>query len=86
MSLGPGLKPGCTAKEDHQARTLKFRIYEVKGLDYLYSENKGTDLLHGYFAADRWLCFAFAKNRFSHDENFCKQYKPRSVTADPDRH
>ena len=29
------------------ARSLKFRIQEVKGLYYLCSKNKGTDQLHG---------------------------------------
>ena len=41
------------------ARGLKFRIYEVEGLYYLSSENKGADLR---------LCFRiYAKLLFSHD-------------------
>ena len=54
-------KPDCTA------RGLKFRIYKVEGLYYLYSENKGADQLCGYREADLRLCFSYAKIRFSHD-------------------
>ena len=32
-------------------RALKFRIQEVEGLYYPYSENKGADLLCGYLSA-----------------------------------
>ena len=39
------------------ARGSKFRIKKVEGLYYLCSENKGTDQLHSYFAADLHLCF-----------------------------
>ena len=49
------------------ARGLKFRIYEVEGLYYLCSENKGADQLRGYREADLCLCFRVCKNRFSHD-------------------
>ena len=37
---------------------LKFRIYEVKGLYYVCSENKGADQLRCYHAADLHLCFS----------------------------
>ena len=43
------------------ARSLKFRIYEVEGLYYLCSENKGTDQLRGYRDADLRLCFRICK-------------------------
>ena len=50
-------------------RGLKFQIYEVEGLYYLCSENKGTDQLRGYREADLRLCFRICKKkRFSHDE------------------
>ena len=48
------------------ARGLKFGIYEIEGLYYLCSENKGTDQLRGYREADLRLCFAYAEIRFSH--------------------
>ena len=44
------------------ARGLKFRILEVDGLYYLYSENKGADQLRIYCAADLRLCFRICKN------------------------
>ena len=34
------------------ARNLKFRIEEVEGLYYLFSENKGVDQLLSYHAVD----------------------------------
>ena len=37
---------------------LKFRIQKVVGLYYPCSENKGTDQLRGYRAADLRLCFS----------------------------
>ena len=43
------------------ARSLKFGIYEVEGLYFLCSENKGAAQLICIFV------FAYAKNRFSHD-------------------
>ena len=50
------------------ARGLKFRIYEVEGLYYPCSENKGADQLCGYREADLRPCFRiYAKTRFSHD-------------------
>ena len=44
------------------ARCLKFRIYEVEGLYYLCSENKGADQLRGDRKADLRLCFRICKN------------------------
>ena len=46
------------------ARCLKNQIKEVEVLFYLCSENKGTDQLHGYRAADLRLFFAYAKIGF----------------------
>ena len=43
------------------ARGLKFRIYEVEGLYYLCSENKGANQLCGYLEADLRLCFRICK-------------------------
>ena len=43
------------------AGDLKFRIKEVEGLYYLYSENKGADQLRGYREADLRLCFRICK-------------------------
>ena len=43
------------------ARGLKFCIYEVEGLYYPYSENKGADQLRGYREADLRLCFRICK-------------------------
>ena len=42
----------------------KFWIYEVEGLYFLYSENKGADQLHGYREADLHLYFCICKNPF----------------------
>ena len=39
------------------ARGLKFWIYEVEGLYYPCSENKGADQLRDYREADLRLCF-----------------------------
>ena len=44
-----------------QARSLTFWIYEVKGLYYLCSENKGADQLRGYREAGLRLCFRICK-------------------------
>ena len=41
----------------NMARSLKFRIWEVEGLHYPCSENKGADQLRGYREADLRLCF-----------------------------
>ena len=43
------------------ARDLNFRIYEVEGLYYPCSENKGADQLRGYCEADLRLCFCICK-------------------------
>ena len=49
------------------ARGSNFFIYELEGLYYLCSENKGADQLRGYHEADLRLVFAYATIRFSHD-------------------
>ena len=43
------------------ARGLKICIYEVEGLYYPCSENKGADQLRGYHEADLRLCFRICK-------------------------
>ena len=43
------------------ARGLKFLVYEVEGLYYLRSENKGADQLCGNGTADLRLCFRICK-------------------------
>ena len=43
------------------ARGLKFRVFEVEGLYYLCSENKGADQLRGYRDADFHLRFCKLK-------------------------
>ena len=49
-------------------RGLNFRIYEVEGLCYLCSENKGADQLRSYFAAGLRLYFCiYAQSKFSQD-------------------
>ena len=48
-------KLGCTATEDGQR--IGNWILEEEGLCDLHSENKGTDQLRGYPAADLRLCF-----------------------------
>ena len=45
------------------ARDLKFWIKKVEGLYYLCSENKGTDQLCSYWAADLHLCFRICKRQ-----------------------
>ena len=40
---------------------LKVRIYEVEGLYYRCSKNKGADQLRGYREADLRLCFRLCK-------------------------
>ena len=42
-------------------RGLNFRIYEVEGLYYPCSENKGADQQSGYREADLCLCFRTCK-------------------------
>ena len=44
-------------QQQKMARGLKFRIYEVEGLYYPCSENKGADQLRGHREADLRLCF-----------------------------
>ena len=48
-------------QKQKMARGLKFRIYEVEGLYYLCSENKGADQLSSYCAADLRVCFRICK-------------------------
>ena len=53
-------------QEDGRRRQIS--DLERRGL-LLSSENKGTDQLHGYRAADLGLCFLICKkNRFYHDK------------------
>ena len=50
------------------ARSLKFRLKEVEGLYYPYSETKA---LISFAVTAKLICvfvFAYAKSRFSHDE------------------
>ena len=49
------------------ARGLNFSIYEVEGLYYLYSVNKGPDQLRGYHVADLRLYFHICKKQLSPD-------------------
>ena len=59
------------------ARSLKFWVYEVEGLYYRGSENKGADQLRGYREADLRLCFRICKKagflttRLKYDELPC---------------
>ena len=50
-----------TVQLQQMARDLKFRIYEVEGLYYPFSENKGADQLRSYREADLRLCFRICK-------------------------
>ena len=59
------------------ARGLKFRIYEVEGLYYLFSENKGADQLRSYCAADLRLL----KSWFSHSILSNPLYSPTQFVA-----
>ena len=59
------------------ARGLKFRIQEVEGLYYPFSENEGADQLRSYCAADLRLCFRICKSRFSHNEAHITSNFPR---------
>ena len=45
------------------SRGLKIQIYEVEGLYYLSSENKGADRVRGYHAADLCLCFCICEKQ-----------------------
>ena len=49
------------AQPQKLARGLKFQIYEVEGLCYLCSENKGSDQWDGYCVADLRLSFRICK-------------------------
>ena len=42
-------------------RGLKCRVYELEGVHYRCSENKGADKLRVYHAADLRLCFHASK-------------------------
>ena len=57
------------------ASGLKFWIEQGEGLCYVCKENKGTDQLRGYMAADLRLCFPIYLSRFSnkaaHISFFC---------------
>ena len=61
-----GFRPGSDINRAVQllnmARGLKFWIYEVEGLYYPCSENKGADQLCGYRTTDLRLCFRICKN------------------------
>ena len=48
------------------ARGLKFRIYEVEGLYYKCSENRGADQLRGYAKLICVFVFGYAKLWVSH--------------------
>ena len=65
-NLSSGFPTRCDTNRAVQqqkiARGLKFHIYEVEGLYYLCSENKGADQLHGYrLSTDLRLCFRIFK-------------------------
>ena len=67
------------------ARGLKFGIFEVEGLYYLYSENKGADQLRGYREADLRLCFRICKKPvFSRRGSFVltRKYKVKASKRD----
>ena len=48
-------------KAQKRARSMKFCIYEVEGVYYPSSENKGADQLRGYREADLRLCFRLCR-------------------------
>ena len=52
-------KPGLQLQKI--SRGLKFQIYEVERLYYLFGKNKGADQLRGYHEADLRLCFHICK-------------------------
>ena len=57
-----------TVQLQKMARGLKFRIFEVEGLYYPCSENKGPDqLMRLCFRICKMLVFAYVKCWFSHD-------------------
>ena len=58
------------------ARGLKICVYEVEGLYYPCSENKGADQLRGYREADLRLCFRICKkNGFLITRLKCSKYE-----------
>ena len=61
-----GFRPGPTQtglgmQPQKMTRGLKIQIWEVEGLYYPCSENKGADQLRGYREADLRLCFRICK-------------------------
>ena len=65
-----GLEVKCRTHQSGVYMPLRalFLVYEVEGLFYLCSENKGADQLRGYCTADLCLRFRiYTKTRFSHD-------------------
>ena len=54
---------GLYVRPQKMATGWKMRIYEVEGLYYLCSENKGADQLRSYCAADLRLCFRICKKQ-----------------------
>ena len=60
-----------TVQPQKMAGALKVLIYEVEGLYYLCSENKGADPLGGNPTADLHLCFHLCKKQvFSRQGSF----------------
>ena len=58
-------KPGCTVTTD--GKRLEISDFGRRGIVLLCKENKGSDQLRGYHAADLRLCFHISKSRFFHD-------------------
>ena len=50
-----------TVQPQKMVRALKFQIKKVEGLCHQCNENKGTDQLRSYCAADLRLCFRICK-------------------------
>ena len=65
LSLGFSTRSNTSlaVKPQKMARKLKLRIWELDGLYYLCSENKGADQLRSYHAADLHLCFCICKKQ-----------------------
>ena len=81
-----GFQPGNTwaVQPQKMARGLKFWIYEVEGLYYLCSENKGTDQLCSHPEADLSLCFRICKKPFfsrRDSQSLNDQYRAHGGTA-----
>ena len=55
-----------TGQPQKMARGMKFQMQEVERFYYLCSENKGTDQLCGYRAADLHLCFGIFSHNTAH--------------------